>query len=195
MPRKHFVVGVVGRSGAGKSSVAKIFHDDYGFTVIDVDKIGHITLNENMPGVVSIFGAAILNKKKEIDRVRLGDIVFSDPEKLKTLNSILHSEMKKKIVKMLSSISNILVVIDAALLFEIKLDELCDYIVSVEAPDDKISDRLKKSRNWDTVRINSILKAQDKSLSHRQDVDYIFFNNADEDKLRKQVEFFILAVL
>jgi dephospho-CoA kinase len=195
MSFKHFVIGVVGRSGAGKSSVAKIFQSDYGFTVIDADNIGHITLEENMPGVVAIFGSRILNEKNEIDRGLLGDIVFSDPEKLKTLNSILHSEMKKKITRMLSEITNKLVLIDAALLFEIRLDELCDYIVSVEAPDGKIKSRLMKSRNWDSARIENILKAQEKPLSRKQDIDYVFFNNGDEDKLRKQVEFFILAVL
>lgn len=63
MSFKHFVIGVVGRSGAGKSSVAKIFQSDYGFTVIDADNIGHITLEENMPGVVAIFGSRILNEK------------------------------------------------------------------------------------------------------------------------------------
>lgn len=195
MSFKHFVIGVVGRSGAGKSSVAKIFQNDYGFTVIDADKVGHTALEENMPGVVAIFGSGILNDKNEIDRGLLGDIVFSDPEKLKTLNSILHSEMKKKIARMLSAITNKLVLIDAALLFEIKLDDLCDYIVSVEAPDGKIKSRLMKSRNWDPARIENILKAQEKSSSRRQDIDYVFFNNGDEDKLRKQVEFFILAVL
>ncbi len=195
MPRKHFVIGVVGRSGAGKSTVSRIFQGDYGFTIIDVDKIGHITLEENLPGVVAIFGSAVLNENNEIDRGRLGDIVFSDPEKLKTLNSILHSDMKRKIVKMLSTVTNKLIVIDAALLFEIKLDDLCDYIVAIEAPEGKIRDRLRKSRNWDPGRIDNILKSQEKSPFRKQDVDYVFFNNADEDKLRKQVEFFILAVL
>lgn len=103
--------------------------------------------------------------------------------------------MKKKITRMLSEITNKLVLIDAALLFEIRLDELCDYIVSVEAPDGKIKSRLMKSRNWDSARIENILKAQEKPLSRKQDIDYVFFNNGDEDKLRKQVEFFILAVL
>src|SRR5271157_3698800 len=144
MPRKHFVIGVVGRSGAGKSTVSRIFQGDYGFTIIDVDKIGHITLEENLPGVVAIFGSAVLNENNEIDRGRLGDIVFSDPEKLKTLNSILHSDMKRKIVKMLSTVTNKLIVIDAALLFEIKHDDLCDYIVAIEAPEEKIRDRLMK---------------------------------------------------
>jgi dephospho-CoA kinase len=115
---------------------------------------------------------------------------------LKTLNSILHIEMKKKVVKSLSAIPNKLVVIDAALLFEIKLDELCDYVVTVEAPDGKIRERLEKSRNWGAERIDNILKVQERgAASRRQDIDYVFFNNDDEEKLRKQVEFFILAVL
>ncbi len=195
MARKHFVIGLTGRSGSGKSTAAGIFRDDYGFTVIDVDAVGHDILEENRLGVIAIFGSGILNEKGEIDRGFLGDIVFSDPGKLAALNSLLHSGMKKRITRLISGLSNKLVVLDAALLFEIKLDELCDFILSVEAPDSEIIDRLKKCRKWTRDKASNVLKSQSGMESRRQEIDYILFNNADEEKLRRQIEFFILTVL
>ncbi len=195
MAKKHFLIGIAGKIGSGKSTVAKVLCDDYGFSMIDADKVGHAVLEELKPKIIEEFGKDIINDKNKIDRALLGNLVFSDPDKLKQLNSLLHPEMKKKIIRMINDINTKLIALDAALLFEIKLDEICDYILAVEAPADKLVERIKKYRNWPEEKILKVLKIQDDFNRHKQDIDYIIFNNADEEKLRKQIEFFILAVL
>ena len=80
------VVGVVGKSCSGKDEAVKFLVNE-GFYEINVDKLGHEALKQKVDELVSSFGSTIL-KDGEVDRKILGPIVFSDPEKLKILNSI-----------------------------------------------------------------------------------------------------------
>ena len=85
------VVGVVGKSCSGKDEAVKFLVNE-GFYEINVDKLGHEALKQKVDELVSSFGSTIL-KDGEVDRKILGPIVFSDPEKLKILNSITHPWM------------------------------------------------------------------------------------------------------
>ena len=79
------VVGVVGKSCSGKDETVKFLVNE-GFYEINGDKLGHEALKQKVDELVSSFGSTIL-KDGEVDRKILGPIVFSDPEKLKILNS------------------------------------------------------------------------------------------------------------
>jgi dephospho-CoA kinase len=86
------VIGLTGGIGSGKSTVAK-FLAEMGAVVLDVDKVGHEALKPNSKAwkkVVNEFGKDILNAGGEIDRARLGEIVFNNPEALQRLNKIMH---------------------------------------------------------------------------------------------------------
>jgi len=194
MPRKYFMIGIVGKAGSGKSTVARILSENYDFAIIDADKIGHSILEEIKELILKQFGHDILSNNGKIDRNILGNIVFKDSEKLKILNSIIHPEIKKKISQVIEITPEKLLVLDAALLFEMGCDEFCDYITLVEAPEKQIIERLKKSRRWDEDKILSILKIQENLYQNKSKIDYIFFNNSDEEKLKKQIEFFINTV-
>jgi len=194
MPRKYFMIGIVGKAGSGKSTVARILSENYDFAIIDADKIGHSILEEIKELILKQFGHDILSNNGKIDRNILGNIVFKDSEKLKILNSIIHPEIKKKISQVIEITPEKLLVLDAALLFEMGCDEFCDYITLVEAPEKQIIERLKKSRGWDEDKILSILKIQENLYQNKSKIDYIFFNNSDEEKLKKQIEFFINTV-
>jgi dephospho-CoA kinase len=67
--------------------------------------------------------------------------------------------------------------------------------VLVEAPESQIIERLKNSNNWYEDIIFSILKIQENLYQNKSKIDYIFFNNSDEEKLKKQIEFFINTTL
>ncbi len=143
------IVGITGRIGSGKSSVAGILAKKYGFIHIDVDKFGHASLEDEKDKLVNIFSDSILKKNGEINREKLGSIVFSDPEKLLLLNSITHQKMRDNIIDFVKNSSGRFFTLDAALLFKMKLYKICDYILAVETPDKNIIQRIKTSRHWE----------------------------------------------
>ena len=86
------VIGLTGGIGSGKSTAAHILAE-YGAKVIDADKVAHEVFNpgtEGLQKVVETFGEGVLNSLGEIDRKKLGEIVFSNPTALSTLNEIIH---------------------------------------------------------------------------------------------------------
>ncbi|MDC4205023.1 MAG: dephospho-CoA kinase [Candidatus Manganitrophus sp.] len=85
-------VGLTGGIASGKSTVSRLFREAGAF-VIDADEIAHAVIRKGAPayaGVVEAFGAAILDKKGEIDRKRLGEIVFNDARRRERLNQLVH---------------------------------------------------------------------------------------------------------
>ena len=86
---------LTGGIATGKSTVARMFIKD-GFVVIDADKIAHEVLQQKKKLIVGYFGDEILHKG-EIDRKRLGALVFSDPAKRKILEGVLHPSIRQEI--------------------------------------------------------------------------------------------------
>ena len=92
MKQTKLIIGLTGGSGCGKSIVSKAA-SDLGFIHIDTDKIGHDVIlkpSKTYPKLIDEFGASILDADGEINRKKHGSIVFSNPEKLKKLNQIVH---------------------------------------------------------------------------------------------------------
>jgi dephospho-CoA kinase len=194
MGNHNLVVGIMGKIGSGKSTVSRILQNDYGFECLDADKFGHSALEKERDALIRSFGKQIVGPDGNIDRKILGNIVFSDTEELALLNSIVHPRIKKDICQIIGSSKDKKFVIDAALLFEIGLDESCDYIVSVEAPVESVIRRVSENRRWDEKKIRNVLAAQQYMDFLKDKTDFIIYNNKDDLKLRKQLEFFILAI-
>ncbi|MCX7821170.1 MAG: dephospho-CoA kinase [Brevinematales bacterium] len=188
--KKKYVIGIFGKTGSGKSTVSKILSEKYGFYHIDVDKIGHIVLEKLKDKILANFGKGILTDGK-IDRKKLGEIVFKNRNELYKLNSIVHPEIKKLTYQEIKNTDKKYVVIDAALLFEIGLDEYCDFLIMVESNENLIYQRNNKNRNWDFNKTADILKSQEYLDILKGKADFIIYNNENETKLLKQIEFLV----
>ncbi|XP_057838321.2 dephospho-CoA kinase [Cryptomeria japonica] len=130
------IVGLTGGIASGKSTVSREFHS-YGIPVVDADKVAHAALRKDTGGwkkVVATFGQDILQENREVDRARLGQIVFADPAKRQLLNKALapyigfgiYWEIAKLWLKGSETI-----VLDVPLLFEAKMDWLTKPIIVV----------------------------------------------------------------
>jgi dephospho-CoA kinase len=137
--KQVIVIGLTGGAGSGKSTVAKVFQRQ-GACIIDADKLGHQMLDKKSPcfaKVVKAFGPGILSGKSSIDRVRLGEMVFSDPAKLRRLNRIVHPALLREINRNIrlcrKKYSARPIVLDAALIVPWGLEKKLDRLVMVDS--------------------------------------------------------------
>ncbi len=130
-------VGLTGNIASGKSCAARIFAE-LGAWVIDADAIAHEALAKTsgtFKKVVEAFGDAILSPEGDIDRKKLGEIVFNDSEKRSLLNSIVHPEVRAEIRRRTEELEKRfpagIIILEAALLVESARHELCDCLIVV----------------------------------------------------------------
>jgi len=139
--------------GSGKTSFARSL-GELGAVVVDADGMGHQLLRN--PGikraVVNAFGVDVLDHTGQINRKAVARIVFRDEKKLRLLNRLLHPAIidgiRCKVAEWRSRRCAGLLVLDAPLLFEAGLEELCDEIVFVAAPREECARRLRRRRHW-----------------------------------------------
>ena len=162
MPAKVYVVGIAGRTGSGKSTVAKVLAKK-GAALIEADLLAHQTYAPNTDGwreIVESFGEGVVAADGAIDRRRLGAIVFDDAHALARLNVITHDRTRKLIQQRLGELTAegvALAVLEAALLFEAGWNDLADEVWVTAAPlavcAERASGRLGISREEALARI------------------------------------------
>ncbi len=159
------VIGVTGSIGSGKSTVCQILAK-LGAAIIDADKLAQETYKpygEAWHELVSAFGKDILTSDQQIDRQKLGQIVFSDPASLAQLNHIVHPKaygMVKERIETYRRRGRKAVVLEAALLIEAGWTTLVDQVWLVVASEATVVDRLKKGKTANESEVLARLKTQ-----------------------------------
>lgn len=183
------VIGLTGGIGSGKSTIAKVFAE-LGATIIDLDSLGHEVLKNNSivrEKLIYSFGAGIINEKGEIERSRLGRLVFANPGYLMQLNSIVHPpliELADQRIKF-GLTRNEIVVLDAALLIECNMTGMTDAVVLIYASEDTQLQRLIE-RGFSAEDALGRIRAQMKFEEKRIYADYIIDNNSSLNEAIKQ---------
>jgi len=187
------IIGLTGGIACGKTTVAKMFQK-LGAYVIDADLIGHQILKrepEVKRQIVKTFGQGVLNDKGEVDRSKLGPIVFDNPELLQSLNKIIHppiiNAINEEIKVILSFPEYKAILVDVVLLIECNMMNIMDYVVLVHAEDGIQMQRLMQrglSKEDAQKRINSQMSFQEK----RKFADFIIYNSGLLSDTEKQVE-------
>lgn len=189
---KKPVIGILGGIASGKSTIAAEF-GKLGCAVIDADKIAHKMLDESViqQKIISAFGKNILNSDGKINRSKLGDLAFSQAEKLTELTKILHPPVLAEIESQVQHLQNDTtikaIVIDMPLLLEVGWDKHCDKLIFVDC-DEKIRlERVEKmaflSKNQLRIRENFQISLDKKTSIAENTVD----NNSDLSALARQV--------
>ncbi len=188
------IFGLTGGIASGKSTVAR-FLQALGAQVIDADGVGHELLHPPNPvynKVVSHFGREILNPSGEIDRGRLGSIVFGDPWKLSELNSIVHpgliARVEERAAEFRARHAQAVIVVDAALIYESGIvDRFAKILVAWCRPEQQLERLTAKtgiSREDALRRITSQISAEEK----RRRADYVIDCSGSLAETRAQAE-------
>lgn len=190
------VLGLTGNIGCGKSSLSRIFKNDFNIDIIDADIISRnifedIDLLEN---VFKTFGSKIKNKDGSLNRKALGNIVFNDDNELIKLNNLTHPRIKDQIINKIELVRESgkkIVVIDAALLIEGNYLDILDKLLVVYCDKDiqiqRIIERDSCSKEEALSRINSQMNQEEK-ISYG---DYIIDNSGTYYELKKRAYEFI----
>ena len=178
------VIGLTGGIATGKSEASRILQE-LGAEIINADLIGHEAYKQGSVGwesVVQAFGKGILDESNEIDRSKLGAIVFSDESELQKLNEIMHPIMEKLVEQNILDCQDSgseVVVVEAALMFEAGWNKLVDTVWTTDAPEETVISRLELrngfSRTESQKRISSQMDREDR-LSRS---DVILSNTGD----------------
>ena len=187
-------MGLTGGIASGKSTVAKMF-EDKGAYLIDFDALAHFAEEPDQPAwnaIVESFGTDILNEDATINRAKLGEIVFADPEKLAILNGIVHPAVfelwRRRIEDIRETNPRAIVVSDVPLLIEVSLQHLFDVVILVYvSPEDQIrrlQDRNEYSRREAESRLDNQIPIDEK-ISH---ADFVIDNKGPLETTRSIVD-------
>ncbi len=186
------IIGVTGNFGSGKSTVCRILAG-LGSAVVDADRLAHETYRPHTrtwQKIIAAFGRDILRPGGEIDRRRLGRIVFSDPLALDQLNRIVHPEayrLARQRIEDLRSQGAATVALEATLLIEAGWADLVDRVWLVTAPKATVVRRLKRKHGIGDDQIIARLESQMPSEQKTQHADDTIHNDGTVAKLESSV--------
>ncbi|CAM6089811.1 unnamed protein product [Calypogeia fissa] len=187
------IVGLTGGIASGKTTVSKDLHGR-GLPVIDADRIAHDVLKKGTRGwkrVAEIFGKEILLESGEVNRARLGEIVFSDSSKRRQLNKALEPfiafgifwEIFKHWIK-----GTAVVILDCPLLFEAKITWITKPVVVVWLDRETQQARLRQRDGLPEEQAENRIKSQLPLELKRDSADIVIDNSGTLDSTRRQVE-------
>ena len=184
------VVGLTGGIGSGKSTVAKLFAD-LGVPIIDADDIAKALTEPNQPAFMAIlnhFDQSLLLANGALDRAKLRNIIFNQPEQRRWLENLLHplilQEMENRI-KRLQSPYTIAVI---PLLFESGPHLFIDRILTIDTPEHLQIERASLRDNTHETHIKTILNTQVDREHRVTKAHDVILNDGMEDHLVPQVE-------
>lgn len=189
------VIGITGGIGSGKSYVLSIMRDRFHCLTLEADRIAwELELPSGLcyPVILSVFGKEILGLDGQIDRQKLGRIVFSDRKKLEQLNGIVHPAVKKTIQERIELMRLQCpkqdIVIEAALLIEERYDQICDELWFVYSDVEVRKRRLKEQRGYSEEKIAAVMENQLSDEIFRKRCDCVIWNDTVEKELIEQIE-------
>ena len=183
------IIGITGSIACGKSTISNYLKSK-GYIVIDADKIGHEALDDDYvkEKLILAFGNEILEDNK-INRQKLGELVFGNSSNLNVLNSIIHPEIRKKILQKIDKNNDKeFIFIDVALLFEAKFDDLVDKIIVVYVDKNTQLTRLMKRNSISKKEALSRIVSQMSPIEKAKLGDYTVNNNLDVINTYEQVD-------
>jgi len=194
-------LGITGNIGSGKTTVSKILESE-GAYVINADLVAREVLEVTGAGydeAVGFFGEAILTANGEIDRAKLAEIVFADPEKLAKLNAITHKHVLMRTCELIADVkaanAHNIICLDVPLLFEAGFDKICDTTWTIDAPAEMKITRAMERDKAERSAVKIRLDRQTDSHELREKSDIVIENDKGFDELREHVMFALSELL
>lgn len=183
------IVGLTGGIAMGKTTISQ-FLKSKAIPVVDADQIAHeiLTVDEVKVKLMDTFGESILDKNQNIDRRKLGPIVFNDQRQLEKLDIIVQPYIRTEIVRQLDTFSaNKVVVLDAPVLFEQGYEKMVDYLMVIKTSAQIQVERLMQRDSLNEIDAQKRIQAQMPIEEKVKKADIVIDTSGTIEETRSQV--------
>lgn len=188
------VIGLTGGIGSGKSTISK-YLEELGAVIIDADKIGHEALlrADVKKDIAETFGQVVFGPDGEIDRKKLGPVVFGNPDALNKLNHIMHVRMRKMMEERIDQNRRRgapVVVMEAAVMLETDADwdKLVDEIWVTVSSEPTVIKRMKDQRGMTEEQTVARIRSQMSNEEKIKRASVVIHNEGDLDAVKRAVK-------
>ena len=184
-----YAIGLTGNIATGKSVVRKML-EHLGAYGIDADVLSHRAIMKSSPGyqpVIDTFGKWVLGTNGEIDRAKLGELVFNNPDAMMRLETIIHPLVRQALDVLVNRSKHRIIVIEAIKLLESDIHSLCDQVWVTMSSSDLQLERLIEKRNLTRREAENRINAQLPATAKLTKADVVIENDGSFEKTWKQV--------
>ena len=184
------IIGLTGGIGSGKSVASDKFKS-LGVAVVDADVASRTVVEPGKPALKEIqdhFGSGIITTEGKLDRNKLREIIATDAEERKWLESVLHPKIGEQITKEISESTSVYTLFVAPLLLETNSQEMCSRVVVVDVPKDVQIRRTAKRDKVSPNQVEKMVAAQMEREKRLEKADDVLLNSGTIEDLEKQVE-------
>ncbi|WP_318483184.1 dephospho-CoA kinase [Photobacterium leiognathi] len=185
------VIGLTGGIGSGKTTVANLFADTYGINIIDADIVAREVVEPSTFGLNAIIekcGKEILLEGGTLNRAKLRDAIFSQPELKTWLNNLLHPLIREKMQQDINQSQSPYCLLVVPLMVENNLQTMTNRLLVVDVDEQVQIERTQQRDNVSIEQIKNILASQASREQRLDAADDVITNNGDNKSLVSQVE-------
>lgn len=186
----ELIIGLTGGIGSGKTTVANLF-EAHGIDVVDTDIISREVVEPGSPALAQIaekMGPEILQADGNLDRRKMRERVFSQPELKDWLNGLLHPLIREQMIKQSQAAASPYCLLAIPLLVENNLQEFVHRVLVIDCPVDVQIARASSRDDNSIEQIQQIINAQASREQRLEAADEVIDNSGAENSLPKQIE-------
>ena len=186
-------IAITGGAGTGKSTVARMFKE-LGAEVLDADAIAREAVAVGQPAwqeLRRVYGSDFFHENGELNRSRLAQLVFADPEARRRLDGLIHPRVEAELQARVAELARrgaALVLVEVPLLFETGREAAFDRVIVVAAPEAGQIRRLRARDHRGEAEIRGILEAQGRLKDKVARADYVVDNGGQLSRTEQQVK-------
>ena len=183
------IIGLTGGIGSGKTAVSDTFKS-LGIDIVDADVSSRLVVEKGQPALDDIqahFGDGILDSENNLDRTKLREIIFKNPQERVWLEKLLHPKIAEHIKDQLESSNSPYCILVSPLLLETEQKSYCSFILVVDVPEESQIARTAKRDGVSEEQVKNIISAQIDREKRLEQADEILINDGSMEELKEKV--------
>ena len=183
------IIGLTGGIGSGKTAVSDTFKS-LGIDIIDADVSSRSVVKKGQPALDDIkshFGDDILDSENSLDRAKLREIIFKNPDERVWLEKLLHPKIAEHIKDQLENSESPYCVLVSPLLLETEQKSYCSFVLVVDVPEESQIARTAKRDGVSEEQVKNIISAQIDREKRLEQADEIIINDGSMEDLKEKV--------
>ena len=183
------IIGLTGGIGSGKTAVSDTFKS-LGIDIVDADVSSRRVVEKGQPALDDIqahFGDGILDSENKLDRTKLREIIFKNPQERVWLEKLLHPKIAEHIKDQLESSNSPYCILVSPLLLETEQKSYCSFVLVVDVPEESQIARTAKRDGVSEEQVKNIISAQIDREKRIEQADEIIINDGSMEELKEKV--------